>query len=178
MNDTYRIGTLAEKIVAVKIGLDGTVTPYVRRRLADGRMADVPDRDYLQAHDIADADFVARVPRGHNGFVMVGPSKWYSIYHAAVIPLGSAEPFASDELPEAGPAGESFSAAAEIRFHLSDHKLTWESENISGSTVINENFPELTIALRLPPENDGELAFEKPLFARTAGGSDAVLSAA
>jgi hypothetical protein len=185
MQSNYRIGTLAEKIVAVKITLDGTITPIFRQREPKGRMIDIPHHNYRRANQVVRTEFVARVAAGHSGVVTMALPRWGWIYSAGVIPLGPSDAFADDEIPT-NPGNipiESVVAPAsanpdEVWFQFADGRLSWKSENVSGSAVINPTYPEIAVVLRLPPGNQGEISFASPLFTTADGEPAAVLSVA
>jgi hypothetical protein len=172
-----RIGTLAEKIVAVKIAIDGTVTPFVRRRLSGGRMVDVKGGCHGRIQHIQNTEFAVRVNAGHSGVITIGSSMWLFQYPLAVIPLGKGDPFEESDVPQEIRALASSSSTEEVRFRFAAQTLTWESNNISGQAVVNESYPELVVTLRLPPGNEGEFVFESPLFARDDNVAAHVLTA-
>src|SRR5690606_14216938 len=106
MHNQQDIGTLAERIIAVNIRLDGTITPVVRERNQTGRMIDVVGNGLHRAELSGDCDFVVRVPSGEFGVVAVGPKRWSGEYAAAIIPVGS------DATTTLGAA-----PCAEVKFH-------------------------------------------------------------
>lgn len=176
--NSYRIGTLAEKIVAVKINLDGTVTPFVRHRLANGWMADDADQPHLKARQVTQTDFVARVTAGDSGVITITMVDWRCKYRLAAIPLGAGDPFQRGELGGPGEGEGAVSGVNELWFRYADRTLTWRSGNVSGRLELSEEYPELAIVLRLPAGNGGEVAFETPLFPRADGLTSSVLAVA
>jgi hypothetical protein len=184
MNRSYKTGTLAQTIIAVRIHRTGTITPLVRRRGPDGRMQNITGPAWQKATDIAAADFVARVQPGHSGLTVAGPSLWRGAYSLAAIPLGTAcalarEELAAVELPasETPVASDPF-GTHEVWFHLEHGRLTWRSAAFSGATIIDETYPEITVALRLPEGSDGEISFADPVFRTATGERTGVLAAA
>jgi hypothetical protein len=182
MQESQSIGTLAENIIAVSFRLDGTVTPIIRRREATGRMVDVASFPSTR-QGASRLEFVARIEKGNSAVAAVGPGIWRGTYAVAVIPLGH-QSAPSHELVSAAPVTSSISSepgagpAAELRFSFADGKLSWSTENLFGETVLNETYPDLTVTLRLPPGNHGEISFAAPLFTTPEGEHTSVLSVA
>jgi hypothetical protein len=176
--NSYRIGTLAEKIVAVKINLDGTITPFVRRRSASGWMTDIADPPHLSARSVAPTEFVARVNAGHSGVITMTMVYWRWMYPMAVIPLGRGDPFQPDEPAVPEESGPTTGSIDELRFRFTDRTLSWQSESMTGEMALSDRHPELSVVLRLPSGNQGELAFEELRFPRADGRSSHVLTAA
>jgi hypothetical protein len=105
-------------------------------------------------------------------------------YDSVLIPVGSSRPFSDfdaspGQLRESSTDAEPTSTKGdEVCFRYSGDKLIWRNGSTSGEMRIDESFPELTVALRLPPGNHGEISFASPLFTTADGEPASVLSVA
>jgi hypothetical protein len=185
MQSQNQIGTLAEKIVAVKINRHGVLTPILRRRSEDGRMLDCAGTSTPRHTVTQETEFVARVASGSNGLVTMKVNWWDPDgYLSPLIPVGSSRPFEDfDASSPAAGAPQSHSGsldqpADEVRFRFVGNKLAWTNGETSGEMRIDESFPELTVALRLPPGNHGEICFKSPIFTTADGLPASVLAVA
>ena len=129
------------------------------------------------------AEFVVRVRDGDAGVTAVRPSGWHGAYHVSVLPLGGYCTVAAEPSDEAAPQGDPVPGAEiqninEVWFRFENGKLSWKSDGASGETVLNEAFPVLEVALRLPPGNEGEICFASPAFTTASGELASVLAVA
>lgn len=185
MQSENRIGTLAEKIVAVRINQNGTLIPMLRRRAHDGRLIDCAISTNSRTPMTKGTEFVVRVPKGSTGLLVMRSPMWdIERYDSVLIPVGSTRPFSDfDASPHeigASDTAEALSEATddEVWFTYSGDKLVWRNGSTSGEMRIDESFPELTVTLRLPPGNEGEISFETPLFTTATGERTGVLAVA
>jgi hypothetical protein len=161
----------------LRIDLDGTITPILRQRDESGALIPVvspaggPTR-------IADAtDFIVRVATGHSGTVEILPGTPRSASAYTIIPLGADHPFLNSELAPSPGAYGSTSQSTTIHFHFAQRRLRWKTDNVAGHVDLDTGTPTVTIVLRLPRENNGEIILSLsplPISDRSASALPAV----
>lgn len=165
---TYRIGAQAGKIIALRIDLAGRVTPILRQRDRQGDFVSFRGTNCDPINVPEPFEFIVRVVSGHSGTIEILPGARRAASSHSVIPLGPDLPVLESEIPPSpGAAGAGFQDT-QITFRFEQGRLGWRTNNTAGSVNLDAGMTFVTVALRLAPENDGEISLAPHLLLRSS----------